>query len=218
MPDKVDVLIIGAGAYGAALAWSLAETKMHIVCLEQGDWMNPAEYPATRRDAEARNGDSFAINPNRRAGSADYPINEDTSPIKVANFNAVGGGTVLYGAHTPRFHPSDFRVRTLDGVADDWPIDDATLAPFYDLNDRMMGTSGLACDPAYPPKPQVMPPLPMGGSVMPRAVCSGARAVNSSDHAISIMPIRCGRGGGSDGVDGCRNVLVMTGSAAEEVA
>ena len=94
MPEKVDVLIIGAGASGAAVAWSLAETRMHIVCLEQGDWMNPAEYPATRRDAEARNGDSFAINPNRRAGSADYPINEDNSPIKVANFNAVGGGTV----------------------------------------------------------------------------------------------------------------------------
>ena len=71
MLDKVDVLISGAGASGAAVAWSLAETKMHIVCLEQGDWMNPAEYPATRRDAEARNGDSFAINPNRRAGSAD---------------------------------------------------------------------------------------------------------------------------------------------------
>ena len=94
MLDQVDVLIIGAGASGAAVAWSLAETKMHIVCLEQGGWMNPAEYPATRRDAEARNGDSFAINPNRRAGSADYPINEDNSPIKVANFNAVGGGTV----------------------------------------------------------------------------------------------------------------------------
>ena len=34
--DPVDVLIIGAGASGAAMAWSLAETKMHIVCLEQG--------------------------------------------------------------------------------------------------------------------------------------------------------------------------------------
>ena len=34
--DPVDVLIIGAGASGAAVAWSLADTKMHIVCLEQG--------------------------------------------------------------------------------------------------------------------------------------------------------------------------------------
>jgi CspA family cold shock protein len=50
----VDVLIIGAGASGAAVAWSLADTKMHILCLEQGAWMNPATYPSTGRDWEAR--------------------------------------------------------------------------------------------------------------------------------------------------------------------
>ena len=54
MTDRVDVLIIGAGASGAAVAWSLAETRMHIVCLEQGDWPNPAQYPSTGRDWEAR--------------------------------------------------------------------------------------------------------------------------------------------------------------------
>jgi L-2-hydroxyglutarate oxidase LhgO len=32
MTTPVDVLIIGAGASGAAVAWSLAETKMHILC------------------------------------------------------------------------------------------------------------------------------------------------------------------------------------------
>ena len=32
--DPVDVLIIGAGASGAALAWTLAETRMRIVCLD----------------------------------------------------------------------------------------------------------------------------------------------------------------------------------------
>ena len=35
--QPVDVLIIGAGASGAALAWSLADTRMKILCLEQGD-------------------------------------------------------------------------------------------------------------------------------------------------------------------------------------
>jgi flavin-dependent dehydrogenase len=30
--DVVDVLIIGAGASGAAVAWSLAETRMRVVC------------------------------------------------------------------------------------------------------------------------------------------------------------------------------------------
>ncbi|HEX5066684.1 MAG TPA: NAD(P)-binding protein, partial [Myxococcota bacterium] len=33
--DPVDVLIIGAGASGAAFAWSLADTRMQILCLEQ---------------------------------------------------------------------------------------------------------------------------------------------------------------------------------------
>jgi len=43
MPEKVDVLIIGSGASGAAVAYSLAETKMRILCLEQGDWVKPTD-------------------------------------------------------------------------------------------------------------------------------------------------------------------------------
>ncbi len=164
MTTPVDVLIIGAGASGAAVAWSLADTRMRILCLEQGDWMNSATYPSTGRDWEARQLNDFNYSPNRRGHAVDYPVNDDNSPIKIANFNGVGGGTVLYAGHFPRFHPSDFRVRSLDGVADDWPLDYETLAPFYAENDRMMGVSGLAGDPAYPPKQPMMPPLPLGRS------------------------------------------------------
>ena len=160
----VDVLIIGAGASGAAMAWSLADTRMRILCLEQGDWVKPSDYPSNGRDWEARQLAEFNFSPNVRAAAADYPINEVDSPIKIANYNGVGGGTVLYAGHFPRFHPSDFRVRSLDGVADDWPIDYQTLAPFYAENDRMMGVSGLSGDPAYPPKEPMMPPLPLGKS------------------------------------------------------
>ena len=129
MNDPVDVLIIGAGASGAAVAWSLADTKMHILCLEQGGWMNPATYPSTGRDWEARAFGDYSPSPNIRARPEDYPINDDNSPIKVVNFNGVGGGTVMYTAHFPRLHPSDFRVKSLDGVAEDWPIDYDTLGP-----------------------------------------------------------------------------------------
>lgn len=172
MSDPVDVLIIGAGASGAAVAWSLAETRMRILCLEQGVWPNSSQYPANRQDWESSADADFSISPNRRGLEADYPVNDRESPIKIANFNGVGGGTVLYSGQFPRFHPSDFRVRSLDGVADDWPIDYATLEPFYAENDRMMGVSGLAGDPAYPPKQPVMPPLPLGrsGEVLARGL------------------------------------------------
>src|SRR6202161_2860392 len=172
MNDKVDVLIIGSGASGAAVAWSLAETRMKILCLEQGDWMKQSDYPSNGRDWEARLYDDFSTSPNRRARPTDYPINDDDSPIKVVNFNGVGGSTIMYTAHYPRLHPSDFRVRSLDGVADDWPVDYATLEPFYAENDRMTGVSGLEGDPAYPPKRSMMPPLALGlaGTVLARGL------------------------------------------------
>src|ERR1700761_9319177 len=118
MLERADVVIIGAGASGGAVAWSLAETRMKIVCLEQGDWVKPTDYPSNGRDWESRQLNEFNYSPNRRGLATDYPINEADSAIRVANFNGVGGGTVLYAGHYPRFHPSDFRVRALDGVAD----------------------------------------------------------------------------------------------------
>jgi len=162
MQERVDVLIVGGGASGAAIAWSLAETRMHIVCLEQGGWPRTSDFPANGLDWEARTAADYALSPNRRMAPADYPINDDNSPIKIANYNGVGGGTVLYAGHFPRLLPSDFRTKSLDGVGEDWPIDYATLEPFYALNDRMMGISSLSGDPAYPDKPSVMPPIPMG--------------------------------------------------------
>ena len=101
MNETVDVLIIGSGASGAAVAWSLADTRMRILCLEQGDWMKPTDYPSNGRDWEARLFDDFATSPNRRARPTDYPINDDNSPIKVVNFNGVGGSTIMYTGHYP---------------------------------------------------------------------------------------------------------------------
>ena len=160
--EIVDVLVVGSGAAGAAIAWSLADTRMNVLCLEQGDWMDPARYPSTGLDWELRRFGDFALSPNSRGRREDYPIDDSNSPIQVSNFNAVGGSTILYAAHFPRFRPGDFRVASRDGVAHDWPLDYQTLEPYYDLNARMMGVAGLAGDPAYPPKEVPLPPVPLG--------------------------------------------------------
>ena len=161
--DRVDVLIVGAGASGAAVAWSLAEADVQVLCLEQGDWVAPGTYPTARDDWELSRQTDFHPNPNVRGLPADYPVNTTASPIDPLMYNAVGGSTIHWSAHFPRLRPSDFRVRSLDGVADDWPLTYRDLEPFFDVNDRMMGVAGLDGDPAYPPKPpRQTPPIPLG--------------------------------------------------------
>ena len=188
--DVVDVLIVGAGAAGAAAAWSLADTRMRIVCLEQGDWARPSRYPSNSENWEFQRYGPYHIDPNVRALDTDYPVNNDDSAVTVVNFNGVGGSTILYGAHFPRLHPSDFRVKTLDGVADDWPISYDTLEPYFAQNDRVMGVSGLAGDPMYPAKQPPLPPLPMG--LVGEAVARGFNALGwhwwPSDSAIISQP------------------------------
>ena len=78
-------------------------------------------------------------------------------------WNGVGGGTIVYAAQWQRNMPSDFRVRTLDGVADDWPLTYEDLEPYYVRVERDFGISGLAGDPAFPPgEGPPLPPVPLG--------------------------------------------------------
>ena len=78
-------------------------------------------------------------NPNVRDLEKDYPVDTSESDVNALMYNAVGGSTILYAAHWQRFMPSDFRVRTLDGVADDWPFTYEDLEPFYDADGRRDG-------------------------------------------------------------------------------
>ena len=161
--ERTDILIIGSGASGAAVAWRLAGSGFSVLCLEQGDWVSPSSYPNASEDWEIRARGDWHFDPNMRGWDVDYPVNVDESCIDPLMFNAVGGSTIHYTAHVPRFHPSDFRVKSLDGVADDWPLTYYDLEPYYDLNDEMMGCSGINGDPANPPrKARPMPPVPIG--------------------------------------------------------
>ena len=162
--DRVDVVVIGSGAAGVAVSWRLASRGARVVCLEQGDWAKPEEFPSTRPlvEAEILRG-RFNTSPNVRRRLEDYPVLSDSSGVAITMFNGVGGSTVHWEGHFPRFHPSDFRVRSLDAVSDDWPIRYEDLAPYYDENDRMTGVSGISGDPANPPRSErPMPPLPLG--------------------------------------------------------
>src|ERR1051325_11145952 len=161
-PDP-DVLIIGAGPTGAVAARRFAQSGMSVVVLEQGDWPDYSKARADHPDFELTAGRDWSGNPNRRQAPADYPIDDAQSEISAVLYNAVGGGTVIYAAHWQRNMPSDFRVRSFDGVGDDWPFTYEDLEPFYERVERDFAVSGLAGDTAFPPgKPLPLPPAPLG--------------------------------------------------------
>ena len=54
----------------------------------------------------------------------------------------VGGSTWVWRGNTPRFIPSDFRLRTKYGVGRDWPLDYDELEPWYSEAERELGVSG----------------------------------------------------------------------------
>ncbi len=157
-PGHADVLVVGSGASGAIVSRHLAERGFTVVCLEQGRWVSASEFPGDKPEWELLMSQRWHHDPNIRRGPADYPVDVSEAEIQPQMFAGVGGSTLHFGGHFPRLFPSDFRVRSLDGVADDWPISYEELRPWYEQTDRDLGVSGLGGDPAYPPG--AAPPLP----------------------------------------------------------
>lgn len=160
--EEVDVLIIGAGMAGGALAKRLSDHGVSVVCLEQGREIHPMELPHMSESWELEKTRDHSPQPNVRAWPEDYPVmGEAKSTIRMVN--GVGGSALRYSAHWPRLKPVDFRKGTEHGLAPDWPISYEDLEPFFEINDNEMGIAGLPGDPAQPPKnSKVLPHIPLG--------------------------------------------------------
>jgi choline dehydrogenase-like flavoprotein len=158
-----DVVIVGAGLAGGAIAYKLAEAGVRVTMLDQGPRVNALERPILTADWEFALGREWHFDPNVRGLPQDYPI--AATGMSPYLFNAVGGSTNHYGGFWHRFKPVDFRKGTEHGLegARDWPISYEDLAPFYDRNDELFGVSGQPGDPGYPPRStHRFPPLRHG--------------------------------------------------------
>jgi choline dehydrogenase-like flavoprotein len=70
---------------------------------------------------------------------------------------AFGGSSNCWSGCTPRFLPSDFRMKSLFGVANDWPVQYDELDPYYSEVEEIMSISGPDDTPFPKRKPYPLP-------------------------------------------------------------
>ena len=173
--NRVNAVVVGAGAGGGIVAKELAVAGLSVVLLERGKWYTAADC---RKD-DLRN------QRNTQLGNAFGPEDEGNPRVWVDtkgvahtvvasegaysnNAACVGGGTLSWGAQAWRFMPQDFRMRSTYGAPagsslEDWPISYDDLEPFYDKAEYEIGVSGdYSGTPFHAPRkrPLPMPPLP----------------------------------------------------------
>jgi choline dehydrogenase-like flavoprotein len=187
-----DFIVIGSGAAGAASAWRLCQRGYKVACLERGKEMDASKYPSSSSDWESRKQTEFNPVSAIRQSDSDYPVDDSDSPIAICNFNAVGGSTILYSGHFPRFQPQDFKMKSIDGLYEDWPITYQDLKPYFELNEYEMSASGLVGDPMYPDIENLLPPVSMGkaGELIAKAFNQKGWHWWPSPSAISTRNVR----------------------------
>lgn len=131
--DGADVCIVGAGAAGGVLAYELTRAGLKVVVIEAGPFWEPQKDFAS---------DVLAMD---KLGWQDTRIVSGKNPLQLGKNNSgrgVGGGTTHFTGVFLRFHESDFRTKTLDGVGEDWPIAYEDLAPYYTKIEKDIAVSG----------------------------------------------------------------------------
>ncbi len=151
--ERYDVIIIGSGPGGGAVAWKLAQTGKRILLIERGDYL--------RRGRE--NWDSKTV-----FVDAAYQAKETWYSSKGESFHPglhyfVGGNSKVYGSILFRLRERDFgEIRHPDGIAPAWPVGYDTFEPYYQAAEELYAVHGLRGeDPTEPPstKPYAHPPV-----------------------------------------------------------
>jgi choline dehydrogenase-like flavoprotein len=131
--DDADVVIVGAGTAGGILAYELARAGLKVVVIEAGPFWNPQSDFAS---------DELAM---QHLGWQDTRIVDGRHPLRMGKNNSgrgVGGGSTHWTGVFLRFHESDFRMKTVEGVGADWPITYEDLEPFYSYIEKDIAVSG----------------------------------------------------------------------------
>ncbi len=189
----VDVCVIGAGPAGSVLAHACATAGSSVLLLEAGPRLDRSARRALQQRYLLTGDDPWPRDARRdaftNASPFDYPLNQN-------RVRAVGGTTLHWIGMAPRLRESDFQTQSRFGLGVDWPIDYATLEPYYCRAEQAMGVSGAkgAYDPwRSAPYPMESFPDAFGDALWRKAAVSLGVCVDSMPVAKNNLQAWDGR-------------------------
>lgn len=183
--NDYDAIVIGSGMTGGWAAKELTEAGLRTLVLEAGREVDPtrdsrehvAPYEMKFRGLGDRRSVEARQNVQRRSVSFDeishvywtddvdnpYSTPSD-KPFDWLRARQVGGKSIIWGRQVYRMSDLDFEAHLRDGLAVDWPIRYADLAPWYDKVEAFIGVSGERLGLAHLPDGPFLPPMQMNAA------------------------------------------------------
>ena len=196
-PKTYEVCIIGSGAAGGTAAKVLSEGGLTVALLEAGPPVDPDRdykehvwpYDLPHRGGDIagrarRELDDEFMAPNGAWEIEGEPyVSAPGSKFRWFRSRIVGGRTNHWGRIALRMAPVDFKVRSHDGMGDDWPISYEDVAPYYDKVESYIGVFGTRENIPSAPDGIFLPP--------PKPRCTETIIKKSCDHLnILCIPSR----------------------------
>lgn len=173
-----DAIVVGSGITGGWAAKELTEKGLKTLVLEAGRPIVPEQdYVEHVPEWEMRfrgMGDRRKLAEDQPIQSTCYACDEWSSKFFIKDkehpyttdrgkpFNwirgrQVGGRSITWGRQSYRWSDLDFEANLREGIAVDWPIRYADIAPWYDYVEEFAGISGEALGLAQLPDSKFLP-------------------------------------------------------------
>ncbi|MFM9030665.1 MAG: FAD-dependent oxidoreductase, partial [Opitutaceae bacterium] len=178
--ETYDAIVVGSGISGGWAAKELAERGLKVLLLERGRDVKHGDYPTAMLDAwdfagrnriaataagrqEKQGRTGYTTHPSSAhwfVDDVDHPYAETKRFDWMRGYH-VGGRSLLWGRQSYRFSDLDFEANAKEGVAVDWPLRYADIAPWYDHVERFAGISGQREGLPQLPDGEFLPPMEM---------------------------------------------------------
>ncbi len=173
-----DAIVVGSGISGGWAAKELCEKGLKTLVLERGRDVKHPDYPTAGLDPwdldyrdevpqeelkhyEKQSRTGYTI----RQSSKHWFVKDTEHPYsEIKRFDwmrgyHVGGRSLMWGRQSYRLSEMDFEANAKEGIAVDWPIRYADIAPWYDYVEKFAGISGSKEGLPQLPDGQFQPPM-----------------------------------------------------------